>query len=288
VAGGNDRGRQLNRLDRPQGIFVDTDKTMYIADWWNDRVVQWKRGEMKGEIIAGIHTKGNRIDQLSNPTDVILDRKNNALIIADQGNRRVVRWSIQNKTKQEVLVSNIRCWGLAMGKDGSIYVSDYKKHEVQRWKEGEKRGEVVAGGNGKGSQLDRLNKPRFIFIDDDYSLYVSDRDNHRVMKWPKGTKQGIVVAGGNNKGKSLKHLSNPEGVIVDRWGQIYVADFGNQRVMRWNEGNEEGEVVVGGNGVGSKPDQLNGLSGLSFDTEGNLYVVDAWNHRVQKFEKDVD
>ena len=109
VAGGNDRGRQLNRLDRPQGIFVDTDKTMYIADWWNDRIVQWRHGETKGEIIAGVNGKGNRIDHLNNPTDVILDRKNNALIIADQGNRRVVRWSIQNKTKQEVLVSNIRC-----------------------------------------------------------------------------------------------------------------------------------------------------------------------------------
>ena len=35
------------------------------------------------------------MDQLNRPTDVIVDKKNDSLIICDQGNRRVVRWLVE-------------------------------------------------------------------------------------------------------------------------------------------------------------------------------------------------
>ena len=170
------------------------------------------------------------------PTDIIVDKQKNSLIIADRDNRRVMRWSRQNKTNQQILMSDIDCAGLTMDKNGFIYVSDCKKNEVRRWKEGETDGTIVAGGNGKGKHLNQLNYPTFIFVDGDYSLYVSDRNNHRVMKWRKDANEGIVVAGGNGCGNSLTQLSYPQGVIVDHLGQIYVADYGNGRVMRWCEG----------------------------------------------------
>ncbi len=56
-----------------------------------------------------------------------------------------------------------------MDKDGSLYVSDQKKYEVRRWKRGDQHGTIVAGGNGKG---DQLNYSANIFVDEDYSLYV--------------------------------------------------------------------------------------------------------------------
>ncbi|CAF0816256.1 unnamed protein product [Adineta steineri] len=128
------------------------------------------------------------------------------------------------------------------------------------------KGTVVVGGNGKGNQLNQLNFPGFIFVDEGQSVYVSDRQNHRVMKWRKGAKEGRVVAGGNGEGRNLNQLSSPEGLLVD------------------NLGKEEGEVVAGGNGQGNQTHQLNRPMGLSFDSEGNLYVVDSWNHRIEKFE----
>ncbi|CAF1061563.1 unnamed protein product [Adineta steineri] len=142
-------------------------------------------------------------------------------------------------------------------------------------------GIVVAGGNGKGNQL---NCPTFIFVDKEQSVYVSDFHNNRVMKWRTGAKAGTIVAGGNRGGRNLNQLSYPTGVIVNDLGQIYVADGGNDRVMRWCEGKEEGEIVVGGNGRGNQSNELYGPRGLSFDDEGNLYVADCCNHRIQKFE----
>ncbi|CAF1209542.1 unnamed protein product [Adineta steineri] len=212
--------------------------------------------------------------------NVIVDQQNHSIIVADQGNRRVIQWLNQN---QQILIDNIDCFGLTIDKYGFLYVSDYKKNEVRRWKMGESNNEgiKVAGGNGRGNQL---NHPSFIFVDEDQSVYVSDFNNHRVMKWKKDLEEGTIVAGGNSEGANLNQLSYPAGVIVDDLSQIYVADFGNHRVIRWCEGKGEGEIVVGGNGKGHQSNQLSYPFDLSFDDEGNLYVVDWENHRIEKFE----
>ncbi|CAF1167326.1 unnamed protein product [Adineta steineri] len=282
VAGGNGYGDKLNQLCLPAGIFVDENKNIFIADYSNHRVVEWKYNSKEGKIVAGGNGKGNRMNQLNLPTDVIVDQQNHSIIIADWQNRRIVQWVNRN---QQILIDNIDCSRLAMDKHGLLYVSDYKKNEVRRWKVGEyNEGIVVAGGNGKGDQLNQLNFPACIFVDEEESVYVSDQNNHRVVKWRKDAKEGTVVAGGNGKGENLNQLSVPQGVIVDNFGQIYVADFCNHRVMRWCEEKEEGEIVAGGNGKGNQSNQLNVPMGLSFDNEGNLYVADYLNHRIEKFE----
>ncbi|CAF1167116.1 unnamed protein product [Adineta steineri] len=281
VAGGNGEGQQLDQLHSPRGIFIDKKKNISIADWTNHRIVEWKCNEKEGQIIAGGNGPGHRMNQLYYPSDVIFDQQNHSIIIADRGHRRVVQWLNQN---QQILIKNIHCWGLAMDKHGSLYVSDYQKNEVRRWKMGEyNKGIVVAGGNGEGDELNQLNYPTFIFVDEDQSVYISDSNNHRVIKWRKDAKEGTIVAGGNGQGRNLNQLSYPRGVFVDHVGQIYVADCDNHRVMRWCEGKEEGKIVVGGNDQGNEPNQLNCPYGLSFDDEGNLYVVDRDNHRIQKF-----
>ncbi|CAF3940403.1 unnamed protein product [Adineta steineri] len=283
VAGGNGNGPNLNQIYCPFGIFIDEKKNIFIADYNNHRIVEWKYNAKEGQIIAGGNRKGNRMDQLNSPTDMIVDQQNHSIIVADYLNRRVIQWMNQN---QQILINSIDCTRLAIDKYGFFYVSNYKKNEVRRWKMGEYNNEgiVVAGGNGKGNQLNQFNYPTFIFVDKDQSVYVSDHDNNRVMKWRKDAKEGRIVAGGNGKGGNLNQLSSPQGVIVDDLGQIYVADFGNHRVMRWCEGKEEGEIVVGGNGEGNQLNQLNSPIGLSFDDEGNLYVADFLNHRIEKFE----
>ncbi|CAF1340232.1 unnamed protein product [Adineta steineri] len=284
VAGGNGKGQKLNQLSDPHGMFIDNDKSIYIADWSNHRIVKWKLNSNTGQIIAGGNGQGNQNNQLNRPTDVIFDNENNSFIISDHGNNRVIRYFDQNQINHQILVSNIYCEFLTIDKNGFIYVSDCWNHEVGRYQQGDEKGELVAGGNGKGNHLNQLNQPAFIFIDEDFSLYISDFYNHRVVKWTKDAKEGIIVAGGNGNGNSLKQLSYPYGVIIDHLGQIYVADSGNDRVMRWCEGDKEGEIVVGGNGKGNQPNQFNLPVSLSFDNEENLYVADNENHRIQKYE----
>ncbi|CAF1305806.1 unnamed protein product [Adineta steineri] len=251
--------------------------------------IQTKKNQYKqfAITVAGGNEVGRELNQLNGPNGMCIDNnksiyivdywndlivkcgdQNNQLNCPMDGNKRVTRYFDQNQINQQILIQ--------------IFI--VMNHEVRRWKEGDEKGVLVAGGNGKGNHLNQLNHPRNIFIDEDYSLYISDLENHRVMKWKKDAKEGIIVAGGNGLGNSLKQLWSPRGVIVDHLGQIYVADSLNNRVMRWCEGDAEGEIVVDGNGLGYQSNQLNRPRGLSFDDEKNLYVADWSNHRIEKFE----
>ncbi|CAM4770672.1 unnamed protein product [Rotaria magnacalcarata] len=248
--------------------------------------MQWKNGNTKnGQVVAGGNGKGNGLHQLNYPTNVLVDKETDSLIICDRENRRVVRWSRRSGTTQgEILIDNIYCWGLAMDEQRNLYVSDTRKDEVRRYQFGEKNGTLVVGGNGKGDELNQLNFPTYLFVDRDHSVYVSEYSNNRVMKWVQGAKEGIVVAGGQGQGNALTQLSYPQGLFVDTLGTLYVTDALNHRVMRWTRGEKkQGTVIVGGNGFGAGPNQFYYPVGLSFDRHGNLYVVDSNNHRVQRF-----
>jgi sugar lactone lactonase YvrE len=263
---------------------VDNDDTVFIADDENHRIVAWKNGDNEGHVVAGGQGKGSGLHQLNRPADVLIDKETKSLIICDRDNRRVVRWPLNNGTRGEVLVGNIGCYGLAMDKQGCLYVSDTEKHEARRYTRGDTHGIVVAGGNGKGDQLNQFNGPRYIFVDEEQSVYVSDWKNHRVMKWLKAAKEGIVVAGGKGKGKELTQLDHPRGVWIDDMGTVYVAEWGNNRVTRWPKGETRGIVVVGGNGEGNATNQFNCPHGLFSDRRGNAYVAELGTHRVQQFK----
>ncbi|CAF1334317.1 unnamed protein product [Rotaria magnacalcarata] len=303
VAGGKGRGDGKNQLNNPNGLFVDDDQTVVIADMWNDRIVQWMKGDTtNGKVVAGGNDQGNILNELNNqtivlnqlnnanvvlnqlnhPTDVLIDKETDSLIICDD--KRVVRWSREINTGEgEILIENVKCYGLAMDDQKYLYVSDTEKHEVRRYKLGENNGTLVAGGNGNGDGAHQLNEPRYLFVDRQQNVYVSDSQNHRVMKWKKGAKEGEVVAGSKGSGNALTQLSRPQGLFVDTSSTLYVADSANHRVMRWTQEAKQGTVIVGGKGEGTAAHQFKYLGGLSFDRNGNLYVVDYENYRVQRF-----
>ncbi|CAF1112891.1 unnamed protein product, partial [Rotaria magnacalcarata] len=283
VAGGHGQGDATNQLYLPYSLFVDDNQTVVIADCTNHRIIQWKNGDTtNGQVVAGGKGQGNRLNQLDGPTNVLLDKETDSLIICDD--KRVVRWSRRSDTTQgEILIDKIACWGLAMDEQRYLYVSDYVKHEVRRYQLGEKNGTLVAGGNGEGDELNQLNYATYLFVDRQQNVYVSDEQNYRVMKWAKGEKEGIAIAGGQGQGNTLAQLYYPYGVFVDTLGALYVADSGNDRVMRWTQGDKkQGTVIVGGNGRGAGANQFNPTD-LSFDRHGNLCVADMSNDRVQRF-----
>ncbi|CAF1183499.1 unnamed protein product [Adineta steineri] len=289
VAGGNGRGRELNQLSNPWGIYVDNDdQSIYIADVLNNRIVRWEFGSNNGEIVADGNGPGNEIDELHSPSDVVLDKEKKYLIICDQSNTRVVRWARRNSLVQYILIPYIACSGLAMDNNEDLYISDWVKHEVRRFQQGDKEGKVVAGGNNYGDQLNQLNKPMYIFVDGDYSIYIADNKNNRVMKWMKNAIEGILVAPGQVSNENSSSMSGPIGVIVDHTGNIYVSNDNNHQITRWSLGAIEGVPVVGEKEKGSGPTQLSHPFDLSFDQQGNLYVVDILNARIQKFDIDHD
>ncbi|CAF4081151.1 unnamed protein product, partial [Adineta steineri] len=289
VAGGNGDGSELNQLNQPWGIHVDSDDhSIYIADTGNHRIVRWEFGANKGETVAGGNGQGSAVDQLNYPNDVVLDKEKKYLIICDYKNTRVIKWSLQNSQDRQVLIPGIYCFGLAMNNNGDLYTSDWGAWQVTRWQQGYEEGKVVAGGNGKGSQLNQLDEPKYIFVDKDHSVYIADYMNNRVTKWMENANEGSLVAPGQVSNENPDTMVHPRGVVVDHEGNIYVSSESSHQIIRWSAGAAEGMSVIGEKQSGSEPTQLQDPHDLSFDQQGNLYVVDRNNHRIQKFAIDRD
>ena len=53
VAGGNERGNQLNQLNFPTYFFVDKEQAVYVSDRDNHRVMKWDKGEKACILAAG-------------------------------------------------------------------------------------------------------------------------------------------------------------------------------------------------------------------------------------------
>ncbi|CAF4441471.1 unnamed protein product, partial [Rotaria socialis] len=185
-AGGNGDGSALNQFSWPYGLFADADASVSVADYYNDRVVKWGSGASTGEVAAGGNGKGNQTNQLNGAASITYDvirsvkaaksrhstvlnedkehytifeltkvviNKNGTMFICDHNNKRVQRW-FKNDTHGQTIIANISCWGLAMGNEGSLYVSD-NEHRVTKWPSGQ----TVAGGHVQGPALSQLGQP---------------------------------------------------------------------------------------------------------------------------------
>ena len=88
VAGNGSQGSTSNLLNNPNGIFVDTNFDLYIADSNNNRIQLFRLGQINGITVAG-NTSANITISLYYPRNVILDG-NKYLFIADGSNHRII------------------------------------------------------------------------------------------------------------------------------------------------------------------------------------------------------
>ena len=217
-------GNQSNHLYCPQGIYINDDHTIFIADYGNHRIVQW---QLDQQLISLGYGRGNQVNQLNYPTNVFRDKNDQSLWICDYGNRRLLRWPCSDQEMSKVILSNIHCFDLLIDNHGDLFVSDTNKHQVQRWRKGESQETIVASGNGQGDGLNQLNSPSYIFIDRDESLYISDCNNNRVMRWCKGATEGSIIIGGDQ-------LNLLRDISFDRQGNLYIVDYSSNRIQKFS------------------------------------------------------
>ena len=177
VAGGHGRGSALNQLH--QAVLASTSITMAQLSSLTLTIIEscdGSKNTRQGDVIVGGKGPGNRPDQL-NKTRRRADRSNTTIAWLSV-NEKIDEWSAGSSLKtnrrasgEKTILSNIYSLGLAMDDEGSLYVSDYEKHEVRRYSRRDDRDEViVAGGRGQGAALNQLDGPRHIFVDANHSV----------------------------------------------------------------------------------------------------------------------
>ncbi|CAF3139966.1 unnamed protein product, partial [Rotaria sp. Silwood2] len=172
------------------GLTMDENGSLYATDEGKHEVRRYRRGESQGTVVAGDNGSGNRLDQLSHPGYVFVDR-DHSLYVSAEGNHRVMKWV--EGSKQGIVVAGGQGkgngltqlsypYGVVVDQLGTVYVADGWNARIMRWPKGATQGSVIVGGNGIGEQSNQLNWPFGLSFDRHGNLYVVDWGNHRVQK----------------------------------------------------------------------------------------------------------
>jgi hypothetical protein len=139
VAGTGCSGWSSSRLSSPRGIFVTDNLDLYVADYWNDRVQFFRRGERDATTVAGQAASGTI--SLKHPTGVVLDGDGN-LFIVDESNHRIVASGPNGYYRCVVGCSGSRGSAanqlnypqtMSFDTDGNIFVTDRDNRRIQKF-----------------------------------------------------------------------------------------------------------------------------------------------------------
>jgi hypothetical protein len=259
----------------PYGIFVNSNNTVYVADWEDGLIQIW----MNDTINPTRTITGSWI----NPYSIFVTTNGDIYVDNGYKNGRVDKWTLNSNTSVPVMYVKSYCLGLFVDTNDNLYCSMDIEHQVEKkWlSDSTNTSAIVAGTGIDGSASNMLNRPHGIFVDINFDLYVADHNNHRIQLFPFGQSNGTTVAG-NGSSPTTIILNFPTGVVLDADKYIFIVDCFHHRIV--GSGPNGFRCLVGCSGSsGSASNELNQPRTLSFDNFGNMFVTDRVTHRVQKF-----
>ena len=269
------------------GLNIGFSNQIIITDYLNYRVLRYNGTNSTGEVISSAEMIG--LDNASLFTNGVMIGDYYGVL--NEGINAVINVSPFADSKNEIVFGNngsgdelnqlknpqgmTSKYLISGGVDLYMYVADTGNNRVIRFKWNEQTGKVVAGGNGRGSELNQLYYPYNVEVDDEGNVYVADPHNSRIVKWGPNTNKGIVVS----------EICGYDIAMDDNY--FYTAIQGNNpSIYRINKNDKDDVMVIsGGNGKGSEINQYENPVFIDIDYNGNIFVSDDGNLRIMKIFK---
>jgi sugar lactone lactonase YvrE len=127
-------GDALGQFSRPQGLAIDDQERIWVADACNHRIQLF---DNEGHLLTTWGQEGSAIGQLSYPYNLALDGEGH-IYVCEFGNHRIQKFTLDGKSlgswgtagSEEGQLFNP--WALVRDSQGRIHVLDSYNHRVQR------------------------------------------------------------------------------------------------------------------------------------------------------------
>lgn len=255
------------QVNLPQGVFVDSNNNIYIADTHDQEI---------RVILAGQSTINAYAGQIGAACPLSTSRCNDG----------------EPATSGLLHLPQ----GIFIDTNGNGYIADTADNRIRYVSETTGNITTIAGngtqgfaGDGSSAPTAELDLPASVYVDSSLNIYVSDTGNQRVREFTSGGNIQTVAGGSLGDGPALSaQLALPYSVAEDSSGNVYFADQANNRVRKLtNSGGTftvstvagTGSVGWSGDGVtgGATGATLDAPSAVALDNLGNLYVTDTNN-----------
>jgi len=221
------KGDADGNLDKPEGIAVDPDGNIFIADYNTGDIKKYDKAH---KWLLTFSSYGTEPGQ--NIKSEFMDIRDGKLFMPEAGNHRVDVFDLNGK-----FLFLFGGMGAEPGKmnnpesakfnsEGKVYVADLKNDRVQVF---DIQGKFLSTWGKTGTGEGEFKAPAGIAIDKNDNVYVTEIGNDRVQVFDK---DGKFLTAFGKKGSGNGEFGNLHGIICDKaTGWIYVADTANNRIQ---------------------------------------------------------
>lgn len=175
-------------------------------------------------------------------------------------------------------------WGIAIGPDGSVYVTDTWNHRVQKFT-AEGRFVKTWGTFGQGETPESFYGPRGLAVDASGRVYVTDTGNKRIVVFDA---DGNFITQFGSAGFEPGQFDEPVGIAIDKNGTVYVVDTWNQRIQTFMSVDSGDSLIF----LPDKQWDVYGWFGQSLENKPfiavnddlHVFITDPEGYRVMEFD----
>ena len=302
-------------FDEPEGIALDPDGNLYIADTDNQTIRRMAPDSAEVTTMAGVPQNGGTTDGVGAAAlfygpRAVADDGSGSLYVADTYNQ-----SIRKIDTSTLAVSTITTFGavplgpvpqgiaidgadllVSLFADGSTVDGRIVRVAMDGTVTAVAGAEAKGFVDGVGSQA-RFWGPAGLWNDGGGTLYVADEVNYAIRTVDLASGTVSTYAGGTREGSSdgtgtQARFTGPQGIVAAASGDsAYVADTGSSTIRKVSLGKGQVTTLAGaagqvGSGDGALADaRFNNPSGLALDDKNQLlYVADVQNQRIRQID----